>query len=44
VRARRIVRQVSGATETCLSLMIDAAQAGVRVMLAPQAIKYLDGS
>jgi succinyl-CoA synthetase beta subunit len=36
VRACRIEQQVSGATETYLSLMIDAAQAGVRVMLAPR--------
>lgn len=36
VRACRIEQQVSGATETYLSLMVDAAAAGVRVMLAPR--------
>ncbi|MGH8616851.1 MAG: ATP-grasp domain-containing protein [Burkholderiales bacterium] len=36
VRACRIEQQVSSATETYLSLMIDAATAGVRVMLAPR--------
>ncbi|MEK7875723.1 MAG: ATP-grasp domain-containing protein [Pseudomonadota bacterium] len=34
VRGCRIEQQVSGAVETYLSLMIDAAQAAVRVMLA----------
>src|SRR3990170_1158466 len=36
VRGCRIEQQISGAVETYLSLMIDAAQAGVRVMLAPR--------
>jgi len=36
VRTCRIEQQVSGATETYLSLMVDAAAAGVRVMLAPR--------
>lgn len=36
VRGCRIEQQVGGAVETYLSLMIDAAQAAVRVMLAPR--------
>lgn len=36
VRGCRIEQQVRGATETYLSLMVDAAEAGVRVMLAPR--------
>jgi len=36
VRGCRIEQQISGAVETYLSLMIDAAQAGVRVTLAPR--------
>lgn len=36
VRGCRIEQQVSGAVETYFSLMVDAAEAGVRVMLAPR--------
>ncbi len=36
VRGCRIEQQVRGAAETYLSLMVDAAEAGVRVMLAPR--------
>lgn len=36
VRSVRVEQQIGGAQETYLSLMVDAAAAGVRVLLAPQ--------